>query len=147
MEKMSPVVHFEMPAQDRNRMAVFYANAFGWKTKMLGEDMGNYVVVTTTETDEDGMIQNPGAINGGFYPKNDETPDQCPSLVIGVEDIYEAMDKVREAGGTLLGEPVEIKGYGHYVSFYDSEGNKVSIMQPFMKMQAIAKDEEVSNPN
>ncbi|MGC4039939.1 MAG: VOC family protein [Flavobacterium sp.] len=135
-EKMNPVMHFEMPAEDRNRMAVFYSNAFGWKTKMFGEDMGNYVVVTTTETDEDGMIKNPGAINGGFYPKNDETPDQCPSLVIGVDDIREAMDRIIEAGGKLLGEPVEIPGYGHYVSFYDTEGNRLSIMQPFMKMQS-----------
>lgn len=143
---MNPVVHFEMPAQDRNRMAVFYANAFGWKTRMLGEDMGNYVVVQTTETDEDGMIQNPGAINGGFYPKNEEAPDQHPSLVIGVEDIHEAMDNIMAAGGTLLGEPVEIQGYGWYVSFYDSEGNKVSVMQPFMKIQASEKEQEVSNP-
>jgi hypothetical protein len=136
MEKMSPVVHFEMPAEDRNRMAVFYSRAFGWKTQMLGEDMGNYVVVSTTETDDDGMIKNPGAINGGFYPKNDETPDQYPSLVIGVEDIREAMDNIIEAGGKLLGEPMEIPGHGLYVSFYDTEGNKVSIIQPTMKMQA-----------
>ncbi|MES2410635.1 MAG: VOC family protein [Bacteroidota bacterium] len=139
MEKMNPVVHFEMPAEDRNRMAVFYAKAFGWKTQMLGEDMGNYVLVTTTETDEDGMIKNPGAINGGFYPKNDETPDQYPSLVIGVDDMRNAMDNVIAAGGKIIGEPMEIKGYGMYVSFYDSEGNRVSVMQPFMKMQSSGK--------
>ena len=139
MEKMSPVVHFEMPAEDRNRMAVFYANAFGWKTQMLGEDMGNYVLVTTTETNENGMIKNLGAINGGFYPKNEETPDQYPTLVIGVEDIREAMDNITAAGGKLLGEPVEIKGFGMYVSFYDTEGNRVSMMQPFMKMQSSSK--------
>jgi predicted enzyme related to lactoylglutathione lyase len=136
MDKMNPVVHFEMPANDRNRMAVFYSKAFGWKAQMLGEDMGNYVVVTTTETDDNGMIKNPGAINGGFYPKNDETPDQYPSLVIGVEDIREAMDRIIEAGGKLLGEPMEIPGHGLYVSFYDTEGNKVSILQPTTKMQS-----------
>ncbi|MEN0008003.1 VOC family protein [Flavobacterium nitrogenifigens] len=136
MEKMNPVVHFEMPAEDRNRMAVFYAKAFGWETKMFGEDMGNYTVVHTTETDEDGMIKKPGAINGGFYPKNDEMPDQCPSLVIGVEDIREAMDRIINAGGKILGEPMEIPGYGHYVSFYDTEGNRSSLMQPFTKMQS-----------
>jgi len=136
MENMNPVVHFEMPAEDRNRMAVFYTKAFGWKTHMLGEDMGNYVVVTTTETDENGMIKNPGAINGGFYPKNDETPDQYPSLVIGVQDIREAMDRITEAGGKLLGEPMDIPGHGLYVSFYDTEGNRASIIQPTVKMQS-----------
>lgn len=133
---MNPVVHFEMPAQDRNRMAVFYSKAFGWKTQMLGEEMGNYVVVSTTETDEKGMIKNAGAINGGFYPKNDEVPDQCPSIVIGVENIREAMDNVVNAGGKLLGEPMEIPGHGLYVSFYDTEGNRASIIQPLIKMQS-----------
>ena len=139
MEKMSPVVHFEMPAEDRNRMAVFYASAFGWKTQLLGENMGNYALVTTTETDEDGMIKTLGAINGGFYPKNDETPDQYPTLVIGVEDILEAMDNITAAGGKLLGEPMEIPGHGLYISFYDTEGNKVSVIQPTTKMQSSGK--------
>ena len=51
MSKMNPVVHFEMPYDDRERMAKFYQNAFGWQTQMLGEEMGNYVLATTTETD------------------------------------------------------------------------------------------------
>jgi predicted enzyme related to lactoylglutathione lyase len=34
--KMNPVVHFEMPAEDRKRMADFYTKAFGWKTQQLG---------------------------------------------------------------------------------------------------------------
>jgi predicted enzyme related to lactoylglutathione lyase len=48
---MNPVVHFEMPYDNRERMAKFYGSAFGWRTQMLGEDMGNYVLATTTETD------------------------------------------------------------------------------------------------
>ena len=49
-------------------MAKFYETVFGWQTQMLGEDMDNYVLATTTETDEKGP-KNPGAINGGFFPK------------------------------------------------------------------------------
>ena len=63
---MNPVVHFEMPYDDRGRMAKFYESAFGWQTQMLGEDMGNYVLATTTETDQNGP-KRPGAINGGFF--------------------------------------------------------------------------------
>jgi uncharacterized protein len=57
-------------------------------------------------------------------------PAQYPSVVIGVGDIKEAMKKVTEAGGQVLGEPMEIPGYGLYVSFFDTEGNRVSMMQP-----------------
>jgi predicted enzyme related to lactoylglutathione lyase len=49
---MNPVVHFEMPAEDGKRMAAFYANVFAWKTQMLGPEMGDYVIATTTESDE-----------------------------------------------------------------------------------------------
>ncbi len=33
MNKMNPVVHFEMPAKDRKRMAGFYSEVFGWKAQ------------------------------------------------------------------------------------------------------------------
>jgi predicted enzyme related to lactoylglutathione lyase len=128
--KMNPVVHFEMPATDRQRMADFYTKTFGWKTQMFGPEMGDYVVVQTTETDANGMIQTPGAINGGFYPKKDDWPAQFPSVVIAVDDIHASMQQVTEAGGQVLGEPMEIPGIGQYVSFFDTEGNRVSMLQP-----------------
>lgn len=133
MNKMNPVVHFEMPAEDRNRMAAFYSTVFGWQTQLMGEEMGNYVVVTTAESNENGRPKMPGTINGGFYPKNQDSPAQYPSIVIGVDDIKESIDKVRKTGGKVLGEPVEIPAVGIYISFIDTEGNKLSMLQPFMK--------------
>jgi len=126
---MDPVVHFEMPYKDRVRMAKFYKSAFGWQTQMLGEEMGNYVLATTVETNEKGPIR-PGAINGGFYPKRPDWPAQYPSIVIAVIDIKKAIGKVVKAGGTVLGEPTEIPGVGSYVSFVDPEGNRVSMLLP-----------------
>ena len=34
MSKMDSVVHFEMPYDDRERMAKFYRDAFGWQATM-----------------------------------------------------------------------------------------------------------------
>ncbi len=126
---MNPVVHFEMPYENRERMAKFYGAAFGWQTQMLGEDMGNYVLATTTDTGEKGP-KRPGAINGGFFPKKPDWPAQYPSIVIAVDDIKKAVRGVRDAGGTVLGEPMEIPGVGQYVAFTDTEGNRVSMLQP-----------------
>ena len=126
---MNPVVHFEMPYDDQMRMAKFYEQAFGWQTQALGEKMGNYVLATTTETGEAGP-KRPGAINGGFFPKKPDWPAQHPSLVIAVDDVNESLERVRQAGGTVLGEPMEIPGVGQYVSFIDTEGNRVSMLQP-----------------
>jgi uncharacterized protein len=129
MSKMNSVVHFELPYEDADRITKFYQNAFGWQTQMVGEDMGNYVLATTTETDENGPTK-PGAINGGFFPKKADWPAQHPSLVIAVDDIRAAMRQVIEAGGEVLAEPIEIPSIGQYVSFFDTEGNRVSMLQP-----------------
>ncbi|HJS83244.1 MAG TPA: VOC family protein [Nitrososphaera sp.] len=131
---MNPVVHFEMPAEDRKRMAEFYTKVFGWKTEQLGEDMGNYVLAFTTDSDEKGP-KKPGAINGGFFQKTGDMPAQYPSVVIAVENVKEHMKSLQDAGGKVLGEPMDIPGIGLYVSFLDSEGNRVGMIQPSRPMQ------------
>jgi len=130
---MNPVVHFEMPFDDKARLTRFYEQAFGWQMQPLGEAMGDYVLATTTPSDDGGWPTGKGAINGGFFPKKPDWPAQVPSVVIGVDDIRAAMAKVKTAGGEVLGEPMEIPGVGQYLSFMDSEGNRVSILQPLPK--------------
>jgi hypothetical protein len=126
---MNPVVHFEMPYEDAGRMAAFYSQAFGWQTQAYGPEMGNYVVVTTTESTPAGPVK-PGAINGGFFERKADWPDQHPSVVIAVDDVQAAMERVRRGGGEVLGEPMDIPSVGKYVSFRDPEGNRVSLLQP-----------------
>src|ERR1043166_3753884 len=110
--KMNSVVHFEMPAEDRKRMADFYSKTFGWQVQLLGPEMGNYVLATTVESDENGQTKRPGAINGGFFQKDTSKPAQYPSVVIAVDDIKASMAQIREAGGQVLGDPWEIPGVG-----------------------------------
>ena len=55
--------------------------------------------------------------------------------MIAVDDIKVSTKQVAEAGGKVLGEPMEIPGYGRYVSFYDTEGNRVSMMEPSPEMK------------
>jgi predicted enzyme related to lactoylglutathione lyase len=130
---MNPVIHFGMPAEDRKRMTDFYATVFGWQTKQFGPEMGNYVLATTTESDEGGMPKKPGAINGGFFTKSEM--DAYPKITIQVDDIQAAMKKVEAAGGTVLGGrlpgvPEDMPGLGIFVNIRDTEGNQVSLMQP-----------------
>jgi predicted enzyme related to lactoylglutathione lyase len=131
---MNSVVHFEMPAEDKDRIVDFYTKVFGWEVKRLGSELGNYIVVTTTDADENGRPKNPGAINGGFFDRSKD--NQHPSVVIAVDDIREAMKKVEKAGGKIIGggykagEPDDIPGVGLYIAFTDTEGNRVSMLQP-----------------
>lgn len=140
MAKVNPVVHFEMGYLDMARMMKFYATVFGWTTKAMGPEMGNYVIAQTTETDANGMVQTKGAINGGFYQKTEDPLSAAPSVVISVDDIRAAMDSIVKAGGKLLGvldhngqrtmEPQMIPGVGLWMSAQDTEGNRFSIIQP-----------------
>jgi len=135
----NPVIHFEMGYFDRERMKKFYETAFDWKLQQMGAEMGNYVLAQTAETDEKGMIKTPGSINGGFYQKMESPLSHAPSVVISVPDIKSAMKAVEAGGGKILGamdesgnasmEPMMIPGVGLWISFQDTENNRVSLMQ------------------
>lgn len=129
MVKMNPVVHFEMPAEDKQRVKAFYETAFGWQMQQMGSDMGEYVLATTTETNQQtGRPTQPGAINGGFYQKGDY--GSSTHVVIAVDNLDEHIEKVKQAGGTIEGEPMDIPGVGRFVMIKDTEGNRVGMLQP-----------------
>lgn len=128
---MNPVVHFEMPYEDHQRLTDFYAKAFGWQMNKLGEEYGGYVMAMTAESDECGT-KLPNTINGGFYDRK-----ACPEgeasgahVVISVDDIHQAMQGVRDAGGQVVMDPMEIPNVGTYTMILDSEGNRVALLQP-----------------
>jgi predicted enzyme related to lactoylglutathione lyase len=120
---MNPVVHFEMPFDDRARLARFYEQAFGWQMQPLAKAMGDYVLATTTPSDSDGRPTGNGAINGGFFPKKPDFPAQVPSVVISVDDIRAAHGQgegCRRRGARRADGDSSV---GQYVSFMDSERN------------------------
>lgn len=140
---MNPVVHFEMPAEDRARMIKFYADTFGWQANQLGKEMGDYVVVMTSECDGTGIPKERGQINGGFFQKTKD--NAFPTIVIAVPDIRVHMKKVEEAGGKIIGggwkagEPDDIPGVGLYIAIVDTEGNRIAMLQPLPRMENLKK--------
>jgi predicted enzyme related to lactoylglutathione lyase len=127
----NPVVHFEMPYKDAERVTKFYKSAFGWDMNDMGQQMGNYIIAGTADTDKNRMVKTPGTINGGFYALSDAPSSKEPSVIISVKDIEQAMEDIKQAGGKLVQDkPMEIPGIGLYVSFHDSEGNRVGVLQP-----------------
>lgn len=126
---MNPVTHFELPYHDVERVSRFYKKVFGWELHNLGPASNDYILATTATRDvKPGAPA--GAINGGLYPFKSDWPDQYPSVVIGVHDLEESMQLISKNGGKVLGEPHDIPGYGKYVSFKDTEGNRLSLIEP-----------------
>ena len=129
---MNPVVHFELPYDDAERISRFYRSAFDWETRALGPEMGNYVLATTSAKAgaRPAPGARPGSIDGGFFPRQDDGMTRHPSVVVGTLDIRESMRRVELAGGRVVGEPMDIPGVGAYVAFVDTEGNRLSMLQP-----------------
>ena len=120
---MNSVVHFEIPAKDRARAKKFYQTVFDWQ--MMDFDEKN-TMVSTTDSDENGLPRSPGAINGSIY-----LPDKpkTPTIVIDVADIKAHIEKVKSNGGKLVDDIVEIPGMGMYARFTDPEGNLMGLWQ------------------
>lgn len=131
---MDPVIHFQMPAENKKRAAAFYSSVFGWKLKELGDEFGGYMTADTTPVDP--KTQRPlklGAINGGFFAPSADPNSHKTSVVIAVDDIKESMKKVIEAGGsTNMKDPDNIPGVGLFMTFTDPEGNFVAMLQVTM---------------
>jgi uncharacterized protein len=133
-KKMYPVIHFELPAKNSERVRRFYESVFGWQITQLAPEMGDFLLAFTTETDEKNrMPKRLGAINGGFYKST--KPDEHAKITILVDDIRRAMKEIEAAGGKVLGgaqkpgEPDEIVGVGLFCDIVDPEGNLVTIYE------------------
>jgi predicted enzyme related to lactoylglutathione lyase len=115
----SRVVHFELPADDPDRCAKFYADAFGWKVDKWGGPT-DYWLVTTGEAPEVG-------IDGGIGRR--QGADDQITNTIDVPDLDAAVEKVVAAGGSITNPKHAVRGVGWLAYATDTEGNPFGIMQ------------------
>ena len=113
------VVHFELPADDPDRAAKFYADAFGWKVEKWGGPT-DYWLVTTGEAPEPG-------IDGGIGRRQD-ADDQITNT-IDVPDLDAAVAAVEAAGGRITRARGPVPGVGWLAYAVDTEGNPFGMMQ------------------
>lgn len=119
------VVHFEIPADDVGRAQSFYRDAFGWQVTPMPEM--SYTIVTTSAVDEQGMPTEPGAINGGMLARTE--PITHPVVVINVDDVDNALERVQGLGGTVLQTKTAVGDMGYSAYFNDPEGNVIGLWQ------------------
>jgi hypothetical protein len=122
---MGKVVHFEIPADDLSRAKKFYGSVFGWKMSEVPQM--EYVMLGTTESDENGMPRQPGAINGGMLKRQD--PVRHPVVTIDVESIDDTLAEVKKNGGQVVREKLPVGDMGFTAYFRDSEGNVIGLWQ------------------
>jgi uncharacterized protein len=131
---MDKVQHFEIPADDLARARKFYEETFGWKTSDWPmPDGSNYVGLHTGPMDEQNKMKEPGFINGGMVKRGGAFPVTVPTVAVVVQDIDEAIRKVKAAGGSVVMEKVELGGMGLYAYIKDTEGNVIGVWQEVQK--------------
>jgi hypothetical protein len=115
---MAKIVHFEIPVDDAARASAFYRDALGWEISGYGDEP--YWLVRAGDDDE------PGA-DGALIGRGDL--HQSPVLVVGVEDIEDALGRVEAAGGTIVQGRMPIPTIGWSAYIVDPEGNTLGLFE------------------
>ncbi|HEY6634790.1 MAG TPA: VOC family protein [Acidimicrobiia bacterium] len=118
------VVHFEIPYDDGARARAFYNDVFGWEMMEMPEL--SYTLVTSGPSGDEGPTEL-GFINGGMMQR--EEPFISPNLVVDVVNIEDALQAVKDAGGTTVSERQAVGEMGFAAYFKDTEGNLVGIWE------------------
>jgi hypothetical protein len=122
---MGKVVHFEIPADNLARAKKFYSTVFGWTMNEFPEM--EYIIARTTESDQNGMPKEPGAINGGMLQRQD--PVKTPVITISVENMDQAAATIEKNGGKIIRSKMPVGDMGFAAYFKDTEGNVVGLWQ------------------
>jgi len=118
-----PIVHFEIPVNDAEKMRKFYGDLFGWKIEKQAMPGMDYWMIETTG-------RGPTDLGGGMYPKQGDT--DRPRFYIGVDNIDSHTEMFKQAGGVVVVEKQEVPGFGWSVMGTDPEGNLIGLFQATM---------------
>jgi predicted enzyme related to lactoylglutathione lyase len=115
---MAKVVHFEIPVDEPDRAIAFYREALGWDVSRFGDE--GYWLVSAGVEDE------PGA-DGALIRRGDL--HRCPVVIVGVDDLDDALRRSADAGGAVLQAKLPVPGVGWSAYVRDSEGNAIGLFQ------------------
>ena len=117
------LVHFEIPANDPDKLTKFYTDLFGWKSQTIPE-LGYWMIETKSQEGE-------VAVTGGVMKKIDE--NQRPTNYISVESVDEYSRKISQLGGKIIMPKTEVPGRGFLAVALDPEGNPFGIWESTQK--------------
>ena len=120
------LMHFEIPANNVEKLKRFYEEVFGWKITQASGPI-EYWTIQTVPADPDGKLIRPG-VNGGMYKK--EVPESKPVNYFAVESISDFLEKIEKLGGKVTQPKQEVPEIGWIAAAEDPEGNLFALIQP-----------------
>jgi predicted enzyme related to lactoylglutathione lyase len=116
------IVHFEIPANNPEKLSGFYKDLFGWKfEKMSMGEMGDYWMIETKAG------QDSAGVNGGMMKKMD--PNQRPVNYVLVESVDDFTKKIQSLGGKIIMPKTPIPNMGAFALALDPEGNAFGVFE------------------
>ena len=123
------IVHFEIPADDVERLSNFYSKLFGWKIVRMPGPV-EYWGIQTVPTDEEGMLLRNG-VNGGMMKR--QNAEHMPVNYIAVESVDDYSKKIEELGGKVVVPKMEVPDVGCWAMAVDPDGNQFATMEEMKK--------------
>ena len=112
-------IHFEIPADNPEKLVGFYSSVFGW-TFTKWEGPTPYWLITTGPNEEPG-------INGGMLPR--QHPGQPCVNTVGVANLDETITSLGQHGGNIAVPKMAVPGIGWLAYATDPDGNMFGMMQ------------------
>lgn len=109
----------ELGTSDVDGAQRFYEEVFGWTTKDMGSDFGNYRIFQRGETGIAGLMALPDA----------SIPTHWQPYVF-TEDVDGTAAKSTELGGSTLMEPMDVPTVGRIAVLRDPQGATFGIIRP-----------------
>ena len=111
---MIPIVHFDIPAEDFEKMKAFYAGVFGWAFE---EDESSPECWSIGF----GPIGKAEPVTAGLIPRS--APTQPIGCYFRVSSIDQSSAKIKELGGTVFVPKTAVPDKGYYACCLDPENN------------------------
>lgn len=117
------LTHFAIHIDDMERAKNFYDNVFEWGFNSYGQD--DFLQIKADRSEDGELI---GAIQSRkYFPVSEKIIGlEC---TIGVENIDETIEKVKNSGGQIFMPKTAIPYVGYIAKFLDTEGNQICGMQ------------------
>ena len=123
------VAHFEIYADDPDKLQQFYTDLFDWKVERMQMPGVDYRWVKTVETDAKGAPTQPGGINGGLIKRPAGYNARACVNYVNVESLDDALARAQKLGAKVTKEKSAVAGMGWFVMLLDPEGNPFALWQ------------------
>ncbi|MGW2841623.1 VOC family protein [Streptomyces sp. NPDC001493] len=109
----------DLGSPDTRAAAAFYRAVFGWEFVSAGPETGGY-----------GFFQTDGKTAAALGPLTEEGASSAWTVHFKTDDIHATVQAVRDGGGSVRMEPMDVMGEGTLAQVTDAQGADFALWQP-----------------